>query len=211
MPSSTVSTAEQTGGTGFGLGDDHREILEQVDRFARKELYPLQRRMDDEEWWPEHTFRLFGDNGYPGVMAPAELGGAGLDFFASGLVVQEVARWNPAIALLLLVHENLCMNNILANGSDQVLHPYIPVMCGGALVGALGLTEPGAGSDALGGMRTTARREGDQYVLNGTKLFITNGPIADLVLTYAKTDLGAGPRGISAFVVPTGSPGFAVS
>ena len=74
----------------FGLGDDHREILEQVDRFARKELYPLQRRMDDEEWWPERTFRLFGDNGYLGVMAPAELGGAGLDFFASGLIIR---RW----------------------------------------------------------------------------------------------------------------------
>jgi isovaleryl-CoA dehydrogenase len=211
MPSSTVSTAEQTGGTVFGLGDDHREILEQVDRFARKELYPLQRRMDDEEWWPEQTFRLFGDNGYLGVMAPAELGGAGLDFFASGLVVQAVARWNPAIALSLLVHENLCMNNILANGSDELLGTYIPGMCEGRLVGALGLTEPGAGSDALGGMRTTARQQDDQYVLNGTKLFITNGPIADLVLVYAKTDLDAGPHGISAFVVPTDSPGFSVS
>jgi isovaleryl-CoA dehydrogenase len=144
-------------------------------------------------------------------MAPPELGGAGLDFFASGLVVQAVARWNPAIALSVLVHENLCMNNILANGDEDLLNRYIPGMCEGRLVGALGLTEPTAGSDALGGMRTTARRDGDQYILNGTKLFITNGPIADLVLVYAKTDAAAGAHGISAFVVETDTPGFAVA
>jgi isovaleryl-CoA dehydrogenase len=196
---------------GFGLTADQREILEQVDRFARIELHPLQQRMDDEEWWPEHVFPLFGDNGYLGVMAPTELGGAGLDFFASGLVVQAVARWNPAVALSLLVHENLCMNNILANAGEKLRRRYIPAMCEGRVVGALGLTEPGAGSDALGGMRTTARRDGDGYVLNGTKLFITNGPIADVVLVYAKTDPSLGAHGISAFIVETGTPGFAVS
>ncbi|MEA2131482.1 MAG: isovaleryl-CoA dehydrogenase [Solirubrobacteraceae bacterium] len=197
--------------SGFGLTADQREILEQVDRFARIELHPLQRRMDDEEWWPEHVFPLFGDNGYLGVMAPTELGGAGLDFFASGLVVQAVARWNPAVALSLLVHENLCMNNILANAGEELRRRYIPAMCEGRLVGALGLTEPGAGSDALGGMRTTARRDGEGYVLNGTKLFITNGPIADVVLVYAKTDLSLGAHGISAFLVDTDTPGFGVS
>ena len=197
--------------SGFGLTADQREILEQVDRFARIELHPLQQRMDDEEWWPEHVFPLFGDNGYLGVMAPTELGGAGLDFFASGLVVQAVARWNPAVALSLLVHENLCMNNILANAGEELRRRYIPAMCEGRLVGALGLTEPGAGSDALGGMRTTARRDGDGYVLNGTKLFITNGPIADVVLVYAKTDPSLGTHGISAFIVETGTAGFAVS
>jgi isovaleryl-CoA dehydrogenase len=193
------------------LTDEQQEILEQVDRFARNELHPLQQRMDDEEWWPEQTFPLLGEHGYLGVMAPPELGGTGLDFFASGLVVQAVARWNPAIALSLLVHENLCMNNILANGSDELCRRYVPRMCDGTLVGALGLTEPGAGSDALGGMRTTAHRDGDDYVLDGTKLFITNGPIADVVLVYAKTDRERGPHGISAFVVETSSSGFSVS
>jgi isovaleryl-CoA dehydrogenase len=197
--------------SGFGLTDEQREILAQVDRFARIELHPLQQRMDDEEWWPEHVFPLFGDNGYLGVMAPTELGGAGLDFFASGLVVQAVARWNPAVALSLLVHENLCVNNILANAGEELRRRYIPAMCDGRLVGALGLTEPGAGSDALGGMRTTARRDGDVYVLNGTKLFITNGPIAGVVLVYAKTDPSLGAHGISAFVVDAGTPGFVVS
>jgi isovaleryl-CoA dehydrogenase len=205
----TASTSPTT--TPFGLTDDQREILEQVDRFARVELHPLQQRMDDDEWWPPDTFAKFGDNGYLGVMAPTELGGAGLDFFTSGLVVQAVARWNPAIALGVLVHENLCMNNILANGDAELLQRYVPGMCEGRLIGALGLTEPGAGSDALGGMRTVARKDGDEYVLNGTKLFITNGPIADLVLVYAKTDPNAGAHGISAFVVETDTPGFSVA
>jgi isovaleryl-CoA dehydrogenase len=211
MPAIRTAPADPDAGRTAGLDDVQREILEQVDRFARNELHGLQRRMDDEEWWPEQTFTLFGDHGYLGVTAPPELGGAGLDFFASGLVVQAVARWNPAIALSVLAHENLCLGNILANGSDELCARYVPGMCAGRLVGALGLTEPGAGSDALGGMRTTARRDGDHYILNGTKLYITNGPIADIVLLYAKTDLERGPHGISAFVVETDTPGFQVS
>src|SRR5216110_169672 len=111
--------------SGFGLDEDRREILEQVDRFARNELHGLQQRMDDEEWWPEKTFPLFGEHGYLGVTVPPELGGAGLDFFASGLVVQAVARWNPAIALSILAHKNLCLNNILANASAELCARYL--------------------------------------------------------------------------------------
>lgn len=193
------------------LDPEQREILEQVDRFARNELHPLQERMDRDEWWPEHVFGAIGSHGYLGVTAPVELGGAGLDFFASGLVVQALARWNPAVALSVLAHENLCLDNVLANADEELRERYVPGMCDGSIVGALGLTEPGAGSDALGGMRATARRDGDHYVLDGTKLFITNGPIADVVLTYAKTEPAAGAHGISAFLVPTDAPGFAVT
>jgi isovaleryl-CoA dehydrogenase len=207
----TPAPSHSTPPPSYGLNDDQREILEQVDRFARNELHSLQQRMDDEEWWPPETFPRFAENGYLGAMAPTELGGAGLDFFSSGLVVQAVARWNPAIALSVLVHENLCMNNILANGDEDLLRRFIPGMCDGKLVGALGLTEPGAGSDALGGMRTSARRDGEDYILNGNKMFITNGPIADVVLIYAKTNPEAGPHGISAFVLETGTPGFSVA
>jgi isovaleryl-CoA dehydrogenase len=196
---------------GFALGEEHRLIVEQVERLAECELFPLQQRMDDEEWWPERVFPLLGESGYLGVTAPAELGGAGLDFFTSGLVLQALAHWNPAVSLGVLAHENLCLNNIVHNAGPQLLERYVPCMCDGTLVGALGLTEPGAGSDALGGMRTTARRDGDDYVLNGTKLFITNGPIADLVLVYAKTDPGGGAHGISAFVVESGYPGFTIA
>jgi isovaleryl-CoA dehydrogenase len=201
-----------TGSTpSFSLSEDHRLILEQVGRFARDEFFGLQERMDRDEWWPEHAFPALGANGYLGVTAPTDLGGAGLDFFASGLVLQAVARWNPAVALGILAHENLCLNNILANSSARLCERFVPGMCEGMVVGALGLTEPGAGSDALGGMRTTARRKGEDYVLSGTKMFITNGPIADVVLVYAKTDPEQGAKGISAFVVETDTPGFAVA
>ena len=195
----------------FGLTPDQVEILDQASSFAREELWPLQQRMDDEEWWPPEAMPKLARMGFLGVTAPESLGGAGADFFTSGLIAQGLSRWNHAIALSYVAHENLCMNNILRNGNDDIRRRYIPGLCDGSLVGALGLTEPGAGSDALGSMATTARREGDSYVLNGRKLYITNGPVADIVLVYAKTDRDKGAKGISAFVVEKGTPGFAVA
>ncbi len=196
---------------GYELTPDQREVLDQADRFARAELAPLQQRMDDEEWWPPQVMPALARMGFLGVTAPAELGGGEADFFTSGLIAQGLARWNHAISLSYAAHDNLCLNNILRNGNDDVRRRYIPRLCDGTAIGALGLTEPGAGSDALGAMRTTAKRDGDSYVLNGTKLFITNGPVADVLLVYAKTDLARGPKGISAFVVEKGFPGFRVA
>jgi isovaleryl-CoA dehydrogenase len=207
----TVPTVTIAAQPTVSVSEDHRMILEQVGRFAHDRFFSLQERMDRDEWWPEDAFPALGANGYLGVTAPAELGGAGLDFFASGLILQAIARWNPAVALGVLAHENLCLNNILANADADLAKRVIPGMCQGTVVGALGLTEPGAGSDALGGMRTTAVRKGGEYVLNGTKMFITNGPIADVILVYAKTDRERGAKGISAFVVETDTPGFAVA
>ncbi len=197
--------------TAFGLAPGEREILDEADRFARRELAPLARRMDDEEWWPADAFPKIGATGYFGVTVPEEHGGAGLDVFASGLVLQAFGRWNQALALSWAAHENLCLNNIYRNGNDAQRRRYLPALCKGTAVGALGLTEPGAGSDALGSMRSTARRDGDHYVLNGRKLYITNGPIADVLLVYAKTDKARGPKGISAFIVEKGFPGFRVA
>jgi isovaleryl-CoA dehydrogenase len=194
-----------------GLSDDEAEVLAQADRFARGELYPLSQRMDDDEWWPPDAFPTIGANGYFGITAPPTLGGAGLDLFTSGLVLQAFARWNHALALSWVAHENLCLHNVLRNADEEQKARYVPGLCTGRLVGALGLTEPGAGSDALGSMRTTAVRDGDSYVLNGTKIFITNGPVADLLLVYAKTDKSLGPRGITAFLVDKDAPGFRVA
>lgn len=194
-----------------GLTNDEVEVLDQADRFARAELYPLARRMDDEEWWPEQAFALLGRNGYFGITAPPSLGGAGADLFTSGLVLQAFARWNHAFALSWVAHENLCLHNILRNGSAAQLAQYAPRLCKGEAIGALGLTEPGAGSDALGSMRTTATRDGDFYRLNGSKIYITNGPVADVLLVYAKTDAQRGSQGISAFIVESGFPGFRVA
>ena len=194
-----------------GLSRSEREILDEADRFARRVFYPLARRMDEEEWWPENVFAEIGEAGYFGITAPEIFGGAGLDMFAAGVILQAFSRWNHALGLAWVAHENLCMNNILRNGSRAQHEKYLPRMNKGEAIGALGLTEPGAGSDALGSMRTTARREGDHYVLNGRKLYITNGPVADVLLVYAKTSRERDNQGITAFIVEKGHPGFSVA
>ena len=195
----------------YELTEEQSRTLALADEFARKELAPLAKKMDDDEWWPEGLFRRIGAAGYLGLTIPESEGGPGLDLFSSALVGQGFARWNPAVALSWLAHENLCLNNVQRNASPEQKKRYLPGLADGTLVGALGLTEPGAGSDALGGMRTTARRDGDHYVLNGRKLFITNGSIADVLLVYAKTSPELGPKGISAFLVEKSAPGFSVA
>ena len=194
-----------------GLSDDEVFMLDEADRFARAELYPLSQRMDDDEWWPPEAFATIGANGYFGITAPEALGGAGADLFTSGLVLQAFARWNHALALSWVAHENLCLHNLLRNANEAQKARVIPALCSGKSVGALGLTEPGAGSDALGSMRTTATRDGDDYVLKGNKIYITNGAVADVMLIYAKTDKSLGSQGISAFIVEKDMPGFHVA
>ena len=194
-----------------GLSDDEQEVLEQADRFARQELHPLAQRMDDEEWWPPQAFAKIGATGYFGIPVPEAYGGSGLDLFTSGLVLQAFARWNAALALSWVAHENLCLYNIYRNADEAQRRRYLPGLCDGSRIGALGLTEPGAGSDAIGSMRTTATRDGDHWLLNGSKIFITNGPVADVLLVYAKTDREKGAHGISAFIVEKGFAGFRVA
>ncbi len=211
MADQDLTRPPRIGAAAFALSEEQREILEQADNYARNELFPLQQRMDNEEWWPPHVMPALGRMGYLGVTVAPEFGGSGGDFFTTGLVTQAFARWNPAISLSYAVHENLCLNNIYRNGNDDIRHRYMPRMCDGSAIGALGLTEPEAGSDALGSMGTTAHRSGDTYLLNGRKMYITNGPIADVLLIYAKTDKSKGPKGISAFVVEKSFPGFQVA
>jgi len=194
-----------------GLSEDEQAILDQADRFAREQLYPLSERMDREEWWPTEAFGRIGATGYFGIPVPDTYGGAGMDLFTSGLVLQAFSRWNHALALSWVAHENLCLYNIYRNANDEQRQRYLPGLCSGKLTGALGLTEPGAGSDALGSMATTATRDGDDYLLNGRKIYITNGPVADVLLVYAKTDKARGAKGISAFIVEKDMPGFSVA
>ena len=194
-----------------GLSNDEQSMLDGADRFARQELYPLSQRMDNEEWWPEEAFDTIGKTGYFGITVPETYGGAGLDMFTSGLVLQAFSRWNHALALSWVAHENLCLYNIYRNANEEQRKRYLPDLCTGKTIGALGLTEPGAGSDALGSMRTTATLDGDHYVLNGSKIYITNGPVADVLLVYAKTNRDKGAKGISAFIVEKNFPGFKVA
>jgi isovaleryl-CoA dehydrogenase len=208
---STPTDAGAAGHAQFDLSNEHCETLASADRYAREQLYPLAARMDNEEWWPAAAFARLGADGYLGITVPPQYGGAGLDLFSSGLVLQAFARWNHALALSWVAHDNLCVNNLYRNANEEQRRRYLPGLCSGTLVGALGLTEPGAGSDALGAMRTTARRDGGHYLLNGTKLYITNGPVADVLLVYAKTSPESGPKGISAFIVERNFTGFHVA
>ena len=133
-----------------------------------------------------------------------------MSYLQAGLVCQAFGKWNHALALSWVAHDNLCLDNMYRNGSDFIREKYVKKLCSGDLIGCLGLTEPGAGSDALGSMKTTAKKNGNKYVLNGSKTYITNGAIADVILVYAKTDTSKGNKGISAFVVETKTNGFKV-
>ena len=209
--SANVDESAPAPASAFDLSADQREMLAAADRYARTELHPLAARMDAEDWWPADAFARVGSEGYLGITVPQSFGGAGLDLLSAGLVTQAFSRWNHAFALSWLAHDNLCTNNIHRHASDMQRQRYLPGLCSGKLIGALALTEPAAGSDALGSMRMTARREADHYVLSGTKMFITNGPVADVVLTYAKTTPELGAHGVSAFIVEKDFPGFGVA
>lgn len=195
----------------FQLNSDQQALLEHADRFAREQLYPLSSKMDDEDWWPADVLLKLGGLGLLGITVPERFGGIGMSMLDAGLVLQAFSRFNHAFALSWVAHDNLCANNIANNANEELCEKYLPRLCSGEWLGCLGLTEPGAGSDALGSMRTRAVRDGDHYVINGSKMYITNGPVADVCLLYAKTEQDKGSKGITAFLVETDSPGFKVA
>ena len=190
---------------------EQQALADQAYRFFQSEFHHLNAEMDDTDDLPASVFPKLGEMGYLGLNVSPEFGGAGLDFTSACVITEELSRANAAIGLSQVAHDNLCVNNIYRNANDELRRKFLPGLCEGKLIGALGLTEPGAGSDALGSMRTTARKDGGDYVLNGTKIYITNGPIADIVLVYAKTSPEKGAKGISAFIVEAGTPGFKVA
>jgi isovaleryl-CoA dehydrogenase len=194
----------------FQLTDEQRMIKETVYKWAVKELGPLQEKIDEEDWFPPDFFKKCAELGILGITIGEKYGGLGGDVLMQTLAIEEMSRICPALAMSYGAHSNLCANNIYKNASDSLKEKYLPPLVAGEKVGALGLTEPNAGSDALG-MRTRAVKKGDRYILNGSKIFITNGSIADTLLVYAKTDPDRGAKGISAFVVEKGFPGFSVS
>ncbi|MGG3469728.1 acyl-CoA dehydrogenase family protein [Neobacillus pocheonensis] len=187
------------------------EILRKtVSSFVQKEIAPIAEEMDKTDEFPNWIWNKLGELGILGVTIPEQYGGSGLGAVEQAIVTEEIAKYSAAVAVSYVAHSNLCAHNLYHNANENLREKYLPGLCSGNLIGALGLTEPGSGSDAVG-MSTTAKREGDYYILNGSKTFITNGPIADVLIVYAKTDKEKGAHGITAFLVEKGFPGFSVS
>lgn len=208
----TIGIGEYAIGSQFRLTDDQCELIALADEYFQSTLHPLQQRMDDDEWWPAEVFTDIAGMGYLGTTIPEEYGGQGLDYLTSGLICESMAYWNPAFAFSWVNADNLVIDNIYRNGNQEQRQRFLPRLCSGEMIGALGMTEAGAGSDALGSMKTKATRDGDDYIVNGSKLFITNGPVADVVLTYVRTSTKMGrSKGISALLVEKGENGFKVA
>jgi len=192
------------------LSPDEVELQSTVRRFVRKEISPVADRMDREDRFPREGVSRLGAQGFLGPTIPTEFDGLGETYRAQALILEEIARASPALALSVGAHSNLCADSLYRNGSADQRRAFLPDLVAGRAVGALALTEPTAGSDAVS-LRTRAERHGEHYVLNGSKQFITNGPVADTLLVYAKTKPAEGAKGISAFIVTRDTPGFSVS
>jgi isovaleryl-CoA dehydrogenase len=191
----------------FELTEEQEMLKVTVARFVDNDVIPLAAEIDEEERFPEENFRAMANMGLFGITIPEEYGGSGSDFLSCVLVMEELARGCVSTANTYGSHAILCTENIFRNGNEEQRRKYLPDLINGKKVGALCITEPEAGSDALS-MRTRAEKKGDKYILNGTKMFITNGPIADVAVVYAKTDPDVGQKGISAFIVEKDFPGF---
>lgn len=194
----------------FQLSDEQRMIKETVHKWSVNELGPLQEKIDEEDWFPPHFFKKCAEIGILGITITEKYGGLGGDVLMQTLAIEEMSRICPALAMTYGAHSNLCAHNIHSNASEALKEKYLPPLVRGEKIGAMALTEPNAGSDAMS-IRTRACRQGDHYLLKGTKIFITNGPVADTLLVYAKTAPEQGAKGISAFIVEKGFPGFSVS
>jgi isovaleryl-CoA dehydrogenase len=191
----------------FGLGETAEMIRDTVGAFAASEIAPRAAEIDRENEFPSDLWRKFGDLGVLGITVEEEWGGAGLGYLEHVVAMEEISRASASVGLSYGAHSNLCVNQIRRNGNAGQKKRHLPKLISGEHVGALAMSEPGAGSDVVG-MRTRADKRGDRYVLNGSKMWITNGPDADVLVVYAKTDPEAGPRGISAFLIEKGMAGF---
>src|SRR5271166_80029 len=197
-------------GFNFGLGDDLDALRHSVHSFAQDRIAPRAETIDRSNAFPRDLWPEFGKLGLLGITVEEELGGAGLGYLAHCVAMEEVSRGSAAVGLSYGAHSNLCVNQIRRNGTAAQKRKYLPQLVSGEHIGALAMSESGAGSDVVS-MRLRAERRGDRYVLNGSKMWITNGPDAHTLVVYAKTDAQAGARGITAFIVEKGTKGFSTA
>ena len=195
----------------FNLGETVDMIRDQVNAFARDEIAPRAEQIDRDNEFPSDLWRKFGDMGLLGMTVEEEYGGSGLGYLEHIIAMQEISRASASVGLSYGAMSNLCLNQLRKNGSHAQKLKYLPKLCTGEHIGALAMSEPNAGSDVVS-MKLSARKvtdeQGDKYILNGNKMWITNGPDADIYVIYAKTDINAGSKGITAFIVERDYPGF---
>ncbi len=194
----------------FDLGEDIGALREMVHRWAQERVKPLAAEIDRSNTFPSALWRDMGDLGLLGITVPEVLGGAGMGYLAHVIAIEEIARASASVSLSYGAHSNLCVNQIALNGTDEQRAKYLPKLISGENVGALAMSEAGAGSDVVG-MKLRAEKKNDRYILNGTKYWITNGPDADVLVVYGKTDPEAGARGITAFLIEKSMTGFSTS
>lgn len=196
-----------TAGLDFAVTEDVAALRDTVRRFAQEKIAPRAASIDATNAFPRDLWPELGALGVHGITVPEEYGGAGLGYLAHVVAMEEISRASASVGLSYGAHSNLCINQIARNGSEAQKRGYLPRLISGEHLGALAMSEPGAGSDVVS-MRLRAIRKGDRFVLNGTKMWITNGPTADVLVVYARTDEAPGPRGITAFLIEKATPGF---
>lgn len=189
--------------------EEQNMMRKMVQDFAQNEVAPAVEKMDREDEFPTQIVKQMGELGLMGIPIPEEYGGAGMDFTSYIIAIHELSKVSASVGVILSVHTSVGTNPILYFGSEEQKQKYIPKLASGEYLGAFALTEPGAGSDA-GGLKTRAQKDGDHYILNGSKLFITNGGAADTFIVFARTDKDAGSEGVSAFIVERDTPGFEI-
>lgn len=188
------------GSLNYHLGEDIDLLRNTVRSFAEQEVLPIADEIDQSNEFPAELWKKFGELGLLGITVPEDFGGSGMGYLAHIVAMEEISRASASVGLSYGAHSNLCVNQIIRNGTPGQIQQYLPKLISGEHTGALAMSEPGSGSDIVG-LKMHAEKQGDVYVLNGTKMWITNGPDADIVVLYAKTDRGAGSKGISTFIV----------
>ncbi|WP_447556284.1 isovaleryl-CoA dehydrogenase [Vreelandella sp. EE22] len=194
----------------FGLDEDMTMLRREVNAFAASEIAPLAAQIDRDNAFPNELWKKFGDMGLLGITVSQEDGGSGMGYLAHCIAMEEISRASASVALSFGAHSNLCVNQIKRNATAEQKEKYLPGLISGEHIGALAMSEPGAGSDVVS-MKLRAEKRGDTYILNGNKMWITNGPDADVLVVYAKTDPEAGSKGITTFLIEKGMPGFSTA